>query len=78
MAAPSFPTIERIESRADVEVTYRRDPRFGVWLPAKMSEIYEGPIPRGTGAPLLGRATAVAQYSDYRRFETSATLVVPK
>jgi hypothetical protein len=78
MAAPSFPSMQRIDSRADVEVTYRRDPRFGVWLPAKMSEIYEGPIQRGTSAPLVGRATAVAQYSDYRRFETSATLVAPK
>jgi hypothetical protein len=73
-----FPVMQRIESRADVEVTFQKDPRFGVWLPAKMSELYEGPILQGTGGAVTGRASAVAKYTDYRRFETSATLVTPK
>ena len=78
MPTPGVTRVVRLESRADIEVTYRLDPRFGVWLPSKMSELYEGPIPRGTGVPLNGIARAVAQYSDFRRFETSATLVAPR
>jgi hypothetical protein len=37
----------RLESSAEVEVTYHRDPRLGIWLPAKMTEFYEGAIPAG-------------------------------
>jgi VWFA-related protein len=73
-----FPAMQRIDSRASVEVTFSRDPRFGVWLPSKMSESYEGPIQHGTRGASSGSATAVAKYTDYRRFETSATLVSPR
>lgn len=68
-----------IESGADVEVTYRRDPSLGLWVPAKMSETYDGAFPQpGNKPPLRGRATCLAEYADYKRFTTSATLVVPK
>jgi hypothetical protein len=68
-----------IESLADVEVTYHRDPAVGVWVPARMSEVYEGALPRSGNKPsLFGRATCVAEYRNYKRFETSAKIVAPK
>jgi hypothetical protein len=68
-----------LRSLAQVEVTYRLDRHFGVWLPLKMSELYEGAIPAfrlgssSIGSLVqLGRATSVAEYADFKRFETSA------
>lgn len=69
--------LERIESEATIEVTYRRDDRFDMWLPAKMSESYSGAIPRMGRAPVFGQSRSVASYSDYKRFETSARIVEP-
>jgi VWFA-related protein len=71
-------SLEVLESSADVEVTFRRDPQFDAWLPWKMSEHYEGAIPRGTRAPMLGTATGIAEYTNYRRFQTTAKVVEPK
>jgi hypothetical protein len=73
-----FPTIGTVASYADIDVTYRRDAAMGLWLPAKMSEIYEGPVSRGTRGPAAGRTVGLAQYSDFRRFETSVRVVVPQ
>jgi hypothetical protein len=68
----------RLESLAMVEVTYRRDPGVGAWVPLRMSETYEGPM-RSEGMPtFLARATGVAEYSGFKRFETSARIVIPK
>jgi hypothetical protein len=67
-----------LESRADIEVTYRRDPQLSIWLPARMSEEYQGAIPRISRRPILGTARSIATYSDFRRFETSAKIVTPK
>ena len=68
----------RLESLAVVEVTYRFDRRLGAFLPLHMSETYEGPM-RSEGMPtFLARATGVAEYSGFKRFETSARIVVPK
>ncbi|MCL4813553.1 MAG: hypothetical protein KJ061_13755 [Vicinamibacteraceae bacterium] len=64
-----------IETLADIEVTYRRSAEHGVWLPVQMSEVYEGPIPRGTETSVPGRATGKAEYSNYRQFATSARIV---
>ena len=75
---PSFAELEQIESMADVEVNYRRDPGSGVVAPVKMSEVYEGPIVQGTRGPIAGRATGSAEYSRYRRFETSGRVVTVK
>lgn len=73
-----FPTIGTVQSSADIDVTYRRDAAVGMWLPAKMSEVYEGPVSRGTKGPVAGRTVGLAQYSGFRRFETSVRIVVPQ
>lgn len=65
----------RIESVAMVEVVYRLDARFGVWLPSKMTETYEGAVESRTGVPLPSRSSGTAEYSDFRRFATSAKIV---
>jgi hypothetical protein len=70
--------VQTLETYAEVEVTYRREDRFDLWLPWKMVESYQGPIPRPSGAPLVGRADCRAEYSNYRRFETSARVIPPK
>lgn len=70
--------VEVVQSSADVEVTFRKDPRFDVWLPWKMSEQYQGAIPVGTRNPLIGKATGQAEYSNYRRFETTTSVVEPR
>jgi len=76
---PPTPVSNRYESLAVVEVSYRLDKRAGAWLPLRMSETYEGAMPVGGGRePFLGRATGLAEYSDFKRFETSAKIVVPK
>jgi hypothetical protein len=67
------------ESLAEVEVTYHRDAGIGIWVPVKMSEVYEGARPRGASKPsLFERATCVAEYRNYKRFETSAKIVAPR
>jgi hypothetical protein len=69
-AVPPEPTSEKpIESVAQIDVVFALDPRFGAWLPLKMSEVYQGP---------KGKATGVAEYSGFKRFETSAKIVIPK
>jgi hypothetical protein len=78
LPALMVPDLQVLESSADVEVTYRKDPKFGVWLPWKMTELYEGPIPQGTRAPIIGRSTCTAQYEDYRRFATAARVLPPQ
>jgi VWFA-related protein len=70
--------IVELQTLVDVEVTYRRAADSGMWLPDKMTEVYEGPIPRGTRAPIVGRAVGLARYSDFKRFETSVKIVLPK
>lgn len=67
-----------LESRADIEVTYRRDRQLSIWVPAKMVEAYEGAIPRVNRRPVLGTARSIATYSDFRQFETSTKIVTPK
>ncbi len=65
--------VGRIESLAEIDVTYRRHDDLGLWLPWKMSELYEGPL-RGE----LGRAESIATYSDFKRFTTDVRLRDPK
>jgi hypothetical protein len=78
-APPPTPVANRYESLAIVEVSYQLDKRAGAWLPLRMSETYEGAIPTGGGRePFLGRATGLAEYSGFKRFETSAKILVPK
>ena len=66
-------------SVADVDVRYARDDRLGLWLPATMTETYKGAVrdPRnslGSTPRIVGDATAVATYSQFKRFETSGTV----
>ncbi len=75
----AIPTMywQKIESSADIEVTYRRIADAGIWLPSVMEEMYNGPITL-TVNPSVGRSTTRATYSDFRQFATAAALVVPK
>jgi len=68
---------QRIDSAAEIEVTYRRSPQIGLWLPAVMEESYNGPITL-TVNPSVGRSTTRATYSDFKQFATAGTMVVPK
>jgi hypothetical protein len=66
-------------SFSTVDVTYARDARLGLWLPAKMTERHEGIIRRAstgkfTRASPAAVVTATATYSDFKRFEASATI----
>lgn len=68
-----------LQSLADIDVTYERDQRLGLWVPSKMTEIYEGPMVLSAGAsPRLGRTTTEATYSDFKRFQTSTKITLPK
>jgi hypothetical protein len=75
-ALPTF-DLQRIDSSADIEVTYRKPPGVGLWLPAVMEESYHGPITLKVN-PSPGRSTTRATYSDFKQFATAGTLVVPK
>jgi hypothetical protein len=58
----------RLSSRlqALIDVTYRRDPKFSVWVPSRMQERYERS---------RDQIDCVATYTDFRRFETTGRLV---
>jgi hypothetical protein len=67
-------TIPLRETVVSVEVDYRRDPKLEMWVPGRMHETY-----------LQSRATmvnenidCVAVYSNFRRFETSGRVILPK
>ena len=74
--APAASTIAigRIESSADIEVTFRRPEGIKLWLPYTMVELYEGPI-RIKARSLPGRSTTNAKYSDFKTFDTSIKIV---
>lgn len=64
-----------IESEADVDVAYRLEKDLGLWLPAKMSEFYYGPLALETGKPpVTARASTLASYSDFRQFTTEVRI----
>jgi hypothetical protein len=52
-----------------IDVTYRRVDALGMWLPATMSEVYEGV--RGL---YRDRITTRAEYSNYRTFQTAVRI----
>jgi hypothetical protein len=67
---------------ARMRVTFRADPRLGMWVPARMEEEYKqqqlgwwGTPPRT--AVVNETIECVATYSNFRRFETSARVVPP-
>ena len=63
---------------AVIRVSYRHEPRFGIWVPAEMRERYEQ---RGSGVYQAQFVSfddvieCVATYSNFRRFETGARIV---
>lgn len=65
---------DKIESAADIEVTFRLQPALGLWLPSEMAEHYNGPITL-TVTPSVGRSTTRAKYSDFKQFGTAASFV---
>jgi hypothetical protein len=58
---------------ATVTVDYGWNPRLSMWVPARMDEGYTQQISRRVAEHI----ECVAEYSNFRRFETSSRLIVP-
>lgn len=71
---PEFATPD-LQSSADIEVTYKRDDKVGMWLPVQMIEEYQGQIPWTNQQPITAIARSRATYSDYKQFATSSAIV---
>jgi hypothetical protein len=68
---------ERVKTTASITVTYTLEPKLGILVPAEMLETCEAPMRSAfTGDDNMTKVNCRATYSDFRRFETSATLVV--
>jgi hypothetical protein len=63
-----------IDSTADIEVTYRKPAGIDLWLPAQMTELYEGPIFL-KNHPASGRTTTRASYSNFKQFGAGGKIV---
>jgi len=55
-----------------ISTWYRPDERLGIWVPAKMTERYD------YTKRLYDAIQCEANYTNFRRFETGARIVVPK
>jgi hypothetical protein len=60
-----------ISVRAQIDVTFRDDPKLGLWVPAQMNEAYQS---TGDDRDVIGTAT----YQNYRRFQVSTDEVIKK
>jgi hypothetical protein len=62
------------DSNGDIRIStwYRPDDRLGIWVPAKMTERYDY-IKR-----LYDSIQCEASYTNFRRFETGARIILPK
>lgn len=73
-----------VSTSASITVTYALEPKLGILVPAEMLETYEAPMRSefifkdDTGKDDLAKIDCRATYSDFKRFETSAKIVVPK
>lgn len=79
MAIPFF--IGKVPSRASVTVAYAIDARLKTLLPVTMDERYGGELAEAGGERVTAAATTIAcraAYSDFKKFETSSRLVIPK
>jgi hypothetical protein len=75
VASPQRAALDEIDSEADVDATYRLEKELGLWLPAKMSEFYYGPLALETGKPpVIARANTLASYSDFKQFTTAVKI----
>jgi hypothetical protein len=63
-----------IDSTADIEVTYRKPAGIDLWLPAQMTELYEGPIFL-KNRPASGRTMTRASYSNFKQFGAAGKIV---
>jgi hypothetical protein len=69
-------TPDRVNTTASITVTYALEPKLGILVPAEMLETYEAPMRSAfTGEDNMTKVNCRATYSDFKRFETSATLV---
>ena len=69
----------RVKTSASITVTYAFEPKLGILVPAEMLETYEAPMRSAfTGEDNMTKVNCRATYSDFKRFETSGRLVVPK
>jgi hypothetical protein len=66
--------LDKLESEADIEVTYAKPNGLDLWFPVSMVELYQGPI-KVKVTPVMARATTRAKYSDFRQFATSIKIV---
>jgi hypothetical protein len=62
------------ETMASVEVTYKLDEKLDMWVPFRMHETYV----QSRGTTISENIDCVATYSNFRRFETSGRIIVPK
>ncbi len=73
--------VEGVASRATVSVVYAGDARLKTMLPVTMDERYGGELAKGGGERGNALAPTIecrAAYSDFKRFETSTRLIIPK
>ena len=69
----------RVNTTASITVTYTLEPKLGILVPAEMLETYEAPMRSAfTGEDNMTKVNCRATYSDFKRFETSAKIIVPK
>jgi len=54
-------------------VTYQRDRKLDMWVPARMRETYL----ETAASTVVERVSCEATYSNFRRFETSGRIVEP-
>jgi hypothetical protein len=72
-------TDRRMRSAASISVSYGMDSRLGLMVPTEMRESYEGPLGAAKTTNVDDhRVVCRATYSDFRRFETSGRVIIPK
>jgi len=59
-----------VDVHARTVIDYRYEPRFNVWVPAEMTEMYTHPR-----NPYSQRVSCAARYSNFRRFETEVRIL---
>jgi len=60
------------QSRANLDVIWKHDPKLDLWVPVEMHELYSGPWTE-EGTPFDISGTAV--YSNYRRFDVNVRII---
>jgi len=74
--------MEENGSTGEIVVSFRHDDALGMWVPARMVEVYKTPMQRSMGGMprLEALMEGTATYSKFRRFQvrTEAILAIPK